>query len=103
MDQQHDLMVLFVYIGHDLMNQNPHNPLLQSHVAGWRIPNCRQILCEAHQDFFIRYRNRTIPGIKRLQSVFEFTRLLESRVPTELQFGGNQAILRVHSFVSPCR
>jgi len=70
-NQQHHLMVFLIYIDYDLMNQNPHNPLLQSHVTGWCIPNRGQVLSQAHQDFLIGHRRRSHSGIELAEATLD--------------------------------
>jgi hypothetical protein len=52
-NQQDYLALLLVNIGYDLFYQNAYDPLLQSHIRCWRIPNRRKILCQTQQELFI--------------------------------------------------
>jgi transposase len=53
----YDFMVVLIYVRNNLMYQDTHDPLLQTHIAGRCIPNCRQILGKAKQHFPIRQRS----------------------------------------------
>ncbi|PYX78905.1 MAG: hypothetical protein DMG70_29920 [Acidobacteria bacterium] len=70
-NQQNTFSAFFLHLGNDLADQNPHDPLLQSHVRSRRVPNRRQILRQTQQNLRIRHRCRFTRVVKLVQFVFQ--------------------------------
>src|SRR3989442_3378804 len=52
-NEQDSFAAIFIDVRNDLLNEDPNDPVLQSHVRSWRVPHGRQILGQAYKDFRI--------------------------------------------------
>src|ERR1700689_1269874 len=103
MKQQDDFLFVGRDVSNDLLNENPDNPLLQSHVGCGRVPNCREVLGETQQNLFVGNgwnRNRCIELQK---SALQCCYLLQSTVPARLKFCCHEPIVRINCFISSSR
>ena len=82
-------MLFLVHIHHDLPNQNVYDPLLQAHVRGGSIPDCREILRQTQQHFLGRDRHGLWVARQCLQLLLQISHLLQSCIPARLQFRSN--------------
>ncbi len=71
-NQQNNLSACLLHLRNDFADQNPHDPLLEPHVRGRRVPNRREILRQAQENLRIRHRCRLSLAIKLVQFVFKF-------------------------------
>ena len=89
MNQQDDFSTALIYISHDLLDQNTHDPLLQPHIGRRRVPNSGQILCQAQKKFLAGQRRILGIDIELLKLLFQFACFLQSNVPSCLKLRRN--------------
>ena len=94
-DHKNDLARASIDVDNDFVDQCPNDPLLQTCIGFWTIPDSFQLGCQAHE-FIMLNRNcpRLVVGVL-LDARFQCPNTLERLIPTSFQFVGNQAIVRI--------
>jgi len=93
-DNSDDLSSLIVYIGHNLLNQRPHNSPLEMMIASRVIPHALEIPSEIFELFQCWGRNS--PSLPLLfDPQLSFPDLLQGLIPAALQFARYQAVVGV--------
>src|SRR5215813_7898253 len=72
MNHQDNLAVFLIYVADNLLNENAHQPLLQTHIGRRCVPNSWKVLRQAQKNLLVRHRRALDLVIERAELVFQF-------------------------------
>jgi len=82
------------------VDQQARDPLLEAHLAAWRIPDAAKIRRQRFERVSIDVHESRCHVPLRRQSVFELGDPCERAIPARFQFRGHQTVVGVDSFIA---
>src|SRR2546430_2630243 len=101
MDHKHHLTRLFIDVDDDLADQRAHEPLLRAHCGGRSVPCGFKIGREREQACAIRCRRRR--RARGIETSIAIAKSCERRVPSRLELGRYEAVVRIDGLVPTLR
>jgi hypothetical protein len=101
MDHEDDLARDVVDVHHDLLDERPHELLLDAGVGRRGLPGRAQIARQPQHGLAVRRGRRRCGRFG--QACLAHAQVSEGGIPPDLKFGGNQTVVRIHGFVPPLR